>query len=140
MNVVDSQEKEPLVAGLTETLQEPLAAAVTDTVVPNVHLDFADSMPGPPMYEDKGAIVLDNRRRNPKRKGRPNEFVMREQLDSTSENESKRSSDASSSSDDGSVYIPSKSSSRSTKVYSNPIATLHLYNTTNPEYHVHSRR
>ncbi len=96
MNVVDSQEKEPLAAAVTETVQEPLAAAVTETVVPNVHLDFADFMPGPPMYKDKEAKVLDNRRRNPKRKGRPYEFVMREQLDSTSEDESKRSSDASS--------------------------------------------
>jgi hypothetical protein len=105
---------------VTETVQEPLAAALTDTVVPIVHLDFADSMPGPPMYEDKEAKVLDNRRRNPKRKGRPNEFVMREQLDSTSEDESKRSSDASSSSDDGSVHIRLKASSRSTKVCSTP--------------------
>ncbi len=77
-------------------------------------------MPGSPIYKDKEAEVLDNRRRNPKIKGRPNEFVMREQLDSTSENESKRSSDVSSSSNDGSVNIRLKSSSRSTKVCSTP--------------------
>ena len=103
-------------------VQEPLAAAVTETVVPNGDLDFADSIPGPPKVEDKEANVVDNRRRNPKRKGRPNEFVMREQLESNSEDEeevdcaSPQSSDASSSSDDGSVLIPSKSSSRSNKV------------------------
>ena len=95
---------------------------MTETVVPNGDLDFADFIPGPPKVDDKEANVIDNRRRNPKRKGRPNEFVMREQLDSTSEDEvevdcaSPESSDASSSSDDGSVHIRSKSSSRSKKV------------------------
>ena len=95
---------------------------MSETVVPNVDLDFADSIPGPPTVEDTDADVVDNRRRNPKRKGRPNEFVMRQQLDSNSENEvevdcaSPPSSDASSSSDDGSVFSRSKSSSRSNKV------------------------
>jgi hypothetical protein len=117
INVVDTQEKN---AGTF--VQEPLAAAVSETVVPNVDLHFADSIPGPPTVEDTDANLVDDRRRNPKRKGRPNEFVMREQLESNSEDEvevdcaSPQSSDASSSSDEGSVLIRSKSSSRSNKV------------------------
>ncbi len=95
---------------------------MSETVVPNGDLDFSDWIPGSPLVEDKEANVVDNRRRNPKRKDRPNEFVLREQLDSNSENEvevdcaSPESSDASSSSDDGSVLIRAKSSSRSKKV------------------------
>ena len=117
INVVDTQDKHS-----GTFVQDPLAAAVSETIVPNGDLDFADSIPGPPKVEDKEASVVDNRRRNPKRKGRPNSYVMREQLDSTSEDEvevdcaSPESSDASSSSDDGSDPIPSKSSSRNKKV------------------------
>ena len=117
INVVDIQDKN---AGTI--VQEPLAAAVSETEVPNVDRDFVDSIPAPPTVEDTEANVVDNRRRNPKRKGRPSEFVMLEQLESNSEDEeevdcaSPQSSDASSSSDDGSVHIPSKSSSRSKKV------------------------
>ena len=117
-NVVDTQDKH-----LGTVVQDPLAAAVSDTIVPNGDLDFADSIPGPPKVEDKEASVVDNRRRNPKRKGRPNTFVMREQLESTSEDEvevycaSPESSDASSSSDDGRDSIASKSFSRSKKVF-----------------------
>ncbi len=88
-----------------------------NSVVPNAELHFADCLPGPPMYEEdkKANSVVDNRRRNPKRKGRPSEFVMREQLDSTSDDEvevycaSPESSDASTNSDDGSVHIRLKS-------------------------------
>ena len=74
-NVVDTQDKH-----LGTVVQDPLAAAVSDTIVPNGDLDLADSTPGPPKVEDKEASVVDNRRRNPKRKGRPNTFVMRKQL------------------------------------------------------------
>ena len=117
INVVDIQDKN---AGTF--VQEPLAAAVSETEVPNVDLDFVDSIPGPPTVEDTEASVVDNRRRNPKRKDRPNELVMREQLESNSEDEeevdcaSPQSSDASSSIEDGKVLIRSKSSSRSKKV------------------------
>ena len=117
INVVDIQDKN---AGTF--VQEPLAAAVSETEVPNVDRDFVDSIPAPPTVEDTDANVVDNRRRNPKRKGRPNEFVMREQVECNSEDEeevdcaSPQSSDASSSSDDGSVLIRSKSSLRSKKV------------------------
>jgi hypothetical protein len=122
IGVVDSQPKS---SGTFE--QEPLAAVMLNSVVPNAELHFVDCLPGPPMYEEVLEVnsIVDNRRRNPKRKGRPNEFVMREQVNSTSEDEvevycaSPESSDASSSSDDGSVHIQSKSSSRSTKVCSN---------------------
>jgi hypothetical protein len=117
INVLDSQD-----TNSGTFVQEPLAAAVTATVVPDGDVYFADPIPGPPEVEDKEGNVVDNRRRTPKRKGRPNEFVMREQLDSTSEDEvevdcaSPESSDASSRSDDGSVHIRSKSSSRTKKV------------------------
>ena len=104
--------------------QESLAAAMLDSVVPNAELHFADCLPCPLMYEEvkEANSVVDNRRRNPKRKGRPNELVMREQLESNSEDgedvdcASPQSSDASSSIEDGRVLIRSKSSSRSKKV------------------------
>ena len=117
INVVDIQDKTP-----GTFVQDPLAAAVSETQVPNVDLDFVDSIPGPPTVEDTEASVVDNRRRNPKRKGRPNELVMREQLESNSEDEedvdcaSPQSSGASSSIEDGRELIRSKSSSRSKKV------------------------
>ena len=117
INVVDIQDKTP-----GTFVQDPLAEAMSETQVPNVDLDFVDSIPGPPTVEDTEASVVDNRRRNPKRKGRPNELVMREQLESNSEDgedvdcASPQSSDASSSIDDGRVLIRSKSSSRSKKV------------------------
>ena len=117
INVVDIQDKTP-----GTFVQDPLAAAVSETQVPNVDLDFVDSIPGPPTVEDTEASVVDNRRRNPKRKGRPNELVMREQLESNSEDgedvdcASPQSSDASSSIEDGRVLNRSKSSSRSKKV------------------------
>ena len=117
INVVDIQDKTP-----GTFVQDPLAGAVSETQVPNVDLDFVDSIPGPPTEVDTESSVVDNRRRNPKRKGRPNKLVMREQLESNSEDgedvdcASPQSSDASSSIEDGGELIRSKSSSRSKKV------------------------